>query len=90
MESLEPLCAFAARGLKPDLMLWLDIPPEVGFERARLRGTADRIEQAGKEFHVRVYEGFRILAKSAHACRVDATQSISVVEQQAWNRIQVL
>lgn len=59
---------FACEGLKPDLTFLLDVPPAIAAARMRRREsetntTADRIELAGDEFHSRLREGFRELAK---------------------------
>ena len=49
----------------PDLVIVLDLPPEVARTRAASRGTSDRIEAKGLEFQRRVAEGFRRYAKLA-------------------------
>lgn len=43
-------------GLEPDLVFFLDVPPEVGL--ARIQGRRDRIEARPLEYHRRVREGF--------------------------------
>jgi len=48
----------ATGGLRPDLVLWLDVAAEVGLERSRQRGGSDRFEQATLAFHERVRSGF--------------------------------
>ncbi len=48
----------ATRGLVPDLTLLLTLRADVGLERAKRRGEADRIEQSGIEFHARVEDAF--------------------------------
>ncbi len=53
---VEAVSAWAANGLEPDLVLWLDIDPTVAAARVGTR--PDRIEAAGDEFHRRVTEGF--------------------------------
>ena len=58
---------FACDGLKPDLMLLLDVRPEVASERMRRREaatntSADRIELAGDGFHARLRAGFLEMA----------------------------
>ncbi|MCQ2391801.1 MAG: dTMP kinase [Kiritimatiellae bacterium] len=60
---------FATEGLVPDLTILLDVPPEVSRARlaARQAATAtqaDRIEQAGEEFHRRLRDGFLELARA--------------------------
>jgi dTMP kinase len=48
----------ATHGLVPDLTLLLTLRADVGLERAKRRGEADRIEQSGIEFHERVAQAF--------------------------------
>lgn len=64
---LKDLNDFATEGLKPDLTVLLDVPPETSRARLAARQaatatTADRIEQAGDLFHRRLREGFLELA----------------------------
>lgn len=49
---------FATRGLVPDLTLLFSAPVGERDERQQLRGSADRIERAGGEFHGRVADAF--------------------------------
>lgn len=62
---IHQLNQIATGGLKTDLTLWLNVSPEVGLARMQQRGEADRMEQAGKDFHTRVCEGFEALANPA-------------------------
>lgn len=50
--------ALATGGLVPDLTLLLDVPPADRLARRELRGAADRMEQAGADFHARVARAF--------------------------------
>ena len=66
---LKRLNDFATEGLKPDLTILLDVPPETSRARLAARQAAtstaaDRIEQAGELFHRRLREGFLELAKA--------------------------
>lgn len=63
---LDPMLEFTTGGLMPDFTFVFDVPPEVGLERARAKGTGggDRIEREALEFHMRVRQGFLKLAES--------------------------
>lgn len=63
LAGLEPLCRWAADGLTPDLTVLLDVPPEVGVDRAKERGDGNRFEDEELAFHTRVREAF--LAQAA-------------------------
>jgi len=53
---------FGAGGLKPDLTILLDIPPERGLDR-KGHGVEDRFEQEAVRFHKRVRSGYFKLAR---------------------------
>ncbi len=60
---LNALEAITVGGQGPDLTLILDVPTEIGLQRAWARsGTTDRFESEGAAFHKRVHQGFRDLA----------------------------
>lgn len=53
---------FATGGLVPDLTFLLDVPLSVMRERLSERGTQDRFEREGMEFHRKIRDGFLQLA----------------------------
>lgn len=64
LEEVRQLNRFATGGLRPDLVLVLDLPWEEGRARQEREGkVADRIESAGDAFLARVREGYRRLAQ---------------------------
>jgi dTMP kinase len=65
--------ALATGGLRPALTVVLEVPLAQGEARRSERG-ADRIENAGRHFHERVAEAYRLLARSeAGVAVVDGT-----------------
>lgn len=70
--------------LRPDLTLILDIPVEVGLQRASERSTPDRFELERIEFFQRVRNRYlRIASDNPQRCVViDASQPLDVVQQQ--------
>lgn len=71
----------------PDLTLILDLSPETGLARARVRrgaesGEADRFEAEALDFHARLREAFLAIARAepARCVIVDAAQEPDVVE----------
>lgn len=65
-ETVRLLSDFAVNGLEPDLVILLDIPVEVGLERAIAAGKhsqGDRFEQADQSFHERVRSAYLGFAK---------------------------
>ena len=65
--TIDLLLGFATGGLMPDVTFLLDIPVDIGLERAKAKSIykeGDRIEKAGKDFHEAVRFGFLKLAES--------------------------
>lgn len=72
--------------VRPDLVLLLDAPAEVGLTRARGRGAlADRFEREELEFFKRVRNAYLARAAGADLTRyrvIDATQPLETVQAQ--------
>ncbi|WP_025123523.1 MULTISPECIES: dTMP kinase [unclassified Serratia (in: enterobacteria)] len=65
---------------RPDLTLYLDLPPLVGLQRARARGELDRIEQEALPFFERTRARYlELAAEDASIVTVDAAQSLEQV-----------
>ncbi len=76
VEDVRWLSDWASDGLWPDLVVLLDVPAQVAKARLAASGVGpDRLESAGDEFHRRVAEGFRALAR-------DLSDSWRVVDAQ--------
>jgi dTMP kinase len=61
---LRAMTEWATRGVWPDLVLLIDVPPTVARARAALAGAPpDRLEAEGGGFHDRVRGGFLTLAR---------------------------
>jgi len=73
----------ATGGLKPDLTLLLDLPPEVGLARAPVQTDATGREHL--DFHTRVREGFLQLAREepGRFVVIDATLPLDEVTKNA-------
>ncbi len=68
---IERASAFACQGLAPDRTVLLSTGGTAtdGLMRATHRGAADRLEEAGLEFHMRVNDAFQRMA-AAHPQRI--------------------
>ncbi|MCL2914204.1 dTMP kinase [Shewanella corallii] len=79
------------KGFKPDITLYLDVPPALGLERAARRGELDRIEQQALEFFDRTRETFLALAAEDDTIHViDASQPMSEVHKDIQSVLQSL
>lgn len=82
MDVIAGINAYATENLMPDLTFFLAMDPERAMQRAQ--GEQDRMEQAGRDFRQRVYQGYCTLAQRepARFCVIDAAQSIQAVHAQ--------
>ena len=70
--------------IRPDLTLLLDIPVEIGLERANDRGDPDRFEQEQQDFFNRVRAGYLRLANENpdRYVVIDASQELKGVQSE--------
>jgi dTMP kinase len=85
---LRVLCEGAAEGIKPDLVLVLDLPVRVARMRLRGRSTSmDRIEREREGFHERVRQGLIELAREPHHTLLDGTLSAGELLEKAAREV---
>lgn len=87
------LCHFACDGLNPDLTLYLDLDPKIGFERVKKAGMSkDRIESETIEFHQKIREAFKQIAKNEpkRFIIIDASKSPDEVYNLGQEKIDAL
>jgi len=96
-ELLKAITAFATGGLRPDLIIYLDIDVEESLrrkEQASRQGTCEwnRMDQKGLAFHRRVRDGYlQLMAKEPERWFVlDAVQSIESLQTSIRKRVKRL
>lgn len=74
---------------KPDLTLYLDLPPDVGLARARARGELDRIEQESFAFFARTRTRYlELAAQDETIITIDATKPLAQVTASIQQAVQ--
>ena len=81
-DTIEQLENLVQGSLRPDLVILLDLPVELGMQRAAKRGSLDRFEQEDLDFFARVRQAYLTRAeKNPHRyVVVDASQALSRVQ----------
>ncbi len=89
VDEVQWLSAWATGGLKPHLVVLLDIDPSVGLARAQLRGSPDRLERESIDFHERVRQGFLdlALAEPNRYLVLDATKDEKELAEAVRDRV---
>lgn len=64
MKTVRAAVDYAAKGVRPDLTLLLDLDVRAGLSRVHIRGRADRLDREDVRFHQRVRNGYLRLARS--------------------------
>lgn len=64
---VESLTTIATGGLRPDLVIYVDVTPEVGLQRVRSRGIDNRLDREALDFHRRVRTRYRELIEAEPA-----------------------
>ena len=80
------------KNLKPDVTILLDAPAELGMERAKKRGSKDRMESEQMSFYRRVRKGYLNLAKNEpeRFAIIDATQPLAKVQKEIKKHLENL
>ena len=75
--------------MRPDLIVLLDLPVEVGLARVGRRGAHDRLEAEEEAFHRRVREGYLELMETEPQrwLRLDATAEPKAVFARLWEAL---
>ncbi|MDP2743849.1 MAG: dTMP kinase [Dehalococcoidia bacterium] len=81
----------ATRGLRPDLVIFMSLPPETGLGRKKNAGN-DRFESEELAFHRRVWRGYQELAAAEPArwLVVDGTLPPLQTGRIIWQRVNQL
>lgn len=86
-ETVNVLNRYSVGECMPTLTVFLDLPPELAFERKGGADAADRLEKLDIGFHNRVYEGYKKIARAEpqRFVTVDASGSKAETHQKIVN-----
>jgi dTMP kinase len=86
LDAIRELGVLATGGLRPDAIVLVDVPVELGLQRARRRGSQDRLEAEDLAFHERVRAGYDALAAAEPErwLRVDGRGPVEEVADAVW------
>ncbi|KJJ84145.1 thymidylate kinase [Candidatus Omnitrophus magneticus] len=62
LQNIIKVDSMARAGVEPDLIILLDVDPDIGLHRATIEHSADNMELRAKKFHHRVREGYLKIA----------------------------
>ena len=88
-EFIEKINAFALEKYLPDCTIFFDLTPEAAFQRKHGADENDRLEQAGMEFHKKVYGGYKKLAEK-YPDRIVSINAAQTPQEIAKQVIEVL
>tara|TARA_B110000196_G_scaffold42151_1_gene32414 strand:+ start:7923 stop:8543 length:621 start_codon:yes stop_codon:yes gene_type:complete len=92
IQDINTIASWVHEKMQPDLTILLDAPAEIGMQRAKQRGTMDRMESEDISFYERVRNGYLTLA-SEHKERfvvIDASQALKSVQTEIAFHLDVL
>ncbi len=84
--------SYALQGIMPDVTIFLDMPAAEGIKRKKGQHELDRMELESVEFHEKVVEGYRQLAREyeERIFRVDAMLSIEEIREIIRKKVDVV
>lgn len=92
MEEVAIINHYATGGLKPDLTILLDVSPEEGIKRKEEQKDLDRLELEKLNFHRKVSEGYKILAKKEpeRILIVNGSKKVEEIQKIILSKVETL
>jgi dTMP kinase len=89
LSDIRSLAAMATGGLRPDLIVLIDVPVAMGLARVGRRGAHDRLESETLAFHERVRRGFHELmaGEPERWLRLDGTSEPDAIFEPLWEAL---
>ncbi len=97
LETLRAITAFATEGLRPDLIVYLDLDVSLGLQRKQLdleRGLGEwnRMDEQSLAYHRRVREGYLQMAAQdpERWLVIDATLAVEIIHAAIYDKVNAL
>ncbi len=92
VENIYKINEFAIQDMMPQLTIHLDLPASVGIMRKKNQAELDRMELEKAEFHEKVAEGYRQLAKMSpeRIYTIDATLPVEEIHKLILAKLEEL
>ena len=92
LDTVRTLTQIATRGVRPDIVIFLDVPSEVGLRRVERRGASDRLDAESAAFHQRVRSGYLQLGEGEPErwITVDGSAAADLVHRAVLRAIEPL
>jgi dTMP kinase len=91
LEDILHINRIATQDLIPDMTFYIDVSPEIAFERCkdRLAVVRDRMEESGLRFYERVVNGYMVIAEQNRGrfYVIDGTNSVADVHMTIWRLV---
>ena len=90
VENVYKINEFAIQDMMPKLTIHLDLPASVGITRKKNQAELDRMELEKAEFHEKVAEGYRQLAKMSpqRIYTIDATLPVEEIHKLILSKLE--
>lgn len=84
VDKIDTLNKLACGEIMPDLTVFLDLEPTLAFQRKGGADVDDRLEQEGMDFHVKVYEGYKLACEkySDRIVDIDCSSSAQITHEK--------
>ena len=84
VDKIDTLNKLACGEIMPDLTVFLDLEPALAFQRKGGADVDDRLEQEGMDFHIKVYEGYKLACEkySDRIVDIDCSSSAQVTHEK--------
>ena len=84
VDKIDTLNKLACGEIMPDLTIFLDLEPTLAFQRKGGADVDDRLEQEGMDFHIKVYEGYKLACEKYgdRIVDIDCSSSAQVTHER--------